>query len=241
MAGGAYVALSGLRTRFDHLNRLASDLANHQTSGYKTERATDVVARRANFEQALESAIDVSTSRVTVDFTAGTIVPTGNDLDFTIEGSGFFEVETASGPRYTRDGHFKRSPEGVLTTSDGLAVQGEDGRIELPPGELTVERDGTLMVAGASVGRLKLVDFDDYTALTREGPTRFVDRSESGAHDAGDAAGVFNGMLEQSNVSIQERLAELTMVSRSFDALQRGISVLMNDVDGRAITELGRR
>ena len=28
---------------------------------------------------------------------------------------------------------------------------------------------------------------------------------------------------------------------RSFEALQRGISVLMNDVEGRAIMELGRR
>lgn len=240
MAGGAYVALSGLRTRFEQLNRLASDLANFQTSGYKSERSTDVVAERPNFEQALESAIDVVGSRVSVDFKAGTVVPTGSELDFTIEGNGFFVVETPGGPRYTRDGHFQRSPDGVLQTPDGLAVQGEDGPIELPPGELTVERDGTLMVAGVSAGRLALVDFEDYEALVREGPNRFADRSASGAREA-DGASVQNGVLEQSNVSMQERLAELTQVSRSFDALQRGISVLMNDVDGRAITELGRR
>ncbi len=42
-----------------------------------------------------------------------------------------------------------------------------------------------------------------------------------------------------------ERMAQMTEVARSFEALQRGISVLMNDIDGRAITELraplGRR
>ena len=38
-----------------------------------------------------------------------------------------------------------------------------------------------------------------------------------------------------------ERMAHMTEVARSFEALQRGISVLMNDIDGRAITELGRR
>ena len=40
MAGGAYVALSGLRSRADHLERLASDIANAGTSGYKAERGT---------------------------------------------------------------------------------------------------------------------------------------------------------------------------------------------------------
>jgi hypothetical protein len=30
-------------------------------------------------------------------------------------------------------------------------------------------------------------------------------------------------------------------LTRSFEALQRGLSVLINEIDGRAITELGRR
>ena len=38
-----------------------------------------------------------------------------------------------------------------------------------------------------------------------------------------------------------DRMVALTEVSRSFEALQRGVSVLMNDIDGRAISELGRR
>jgi flagellar basal body rod protein FlgG len=52
---------------------------------------------------------------------------------------------------------------------------------------------------------------------------------------------VRGGSLEQSNVSIADRIAELTTVSRGFEALQKAISMLMNDVDGRAIDHLGRR
>ena len=52
---------------------------------------------------------------------------------------------------------------------------------------------------------------------------------------------IFTQSLEQSNVSVVERVAVMTEVSRSFEALQRGISVLMNDIDGRAITEFGRK
>jgi hypothetical protein len=38
-----------------------------------------------------------------------------------------------------------------------------------------------------------------------------------------------------------ERVAELTSVSRAFEAMQKTMSVMMNDVDGRAIDVLGRR
>ena len=38
-----------------------------------------------------------------------------------------------------------------------------------------------------------------------------------------------------------DRVAELTNVIRSFEALQKAVSVLMNDVDGRAIDLIGRR
>ena len=44
MSGGAYSALSGMLTRIGELDRLASDLANVGTAGYKTERAARVAA-----------------------------------------------------------------------------------------------------------------------------------------------------------------------------------------------------
>jgi flagellar basal body rod protein FlgG len=52
---------------------------------------------------------------------------------------------------------------------------------------------------------------------------------------------VTSGSLEQSNVSIVDRVAELTDVSQGFEALLKAVSVLMNDVDRGAIQELGRR
>jgi hypothetical protein len=43
---------------------------------------------------------------------------------------------------------------------------------------------------------------------------------------------VKSATLEQSNVSVVDRMAQLTEVARGFEALQRGITILMNDVDG---------
>ena len=240
MAGGAYVALSGLRARMDHLDRLATDIANAGTSGYKSERATTSSAERPSFDQALQSAVDVAPGPGRYDFRSGSIAATGRDLDVALNGPGFFVVQTPGGARYTRNGHFERSADGTLETEDGMPVAGDSGPITLGKCELTIDPDGTVRTGATVAGKLQVVDFADTSALAREGNSRFA------AADPARATPVKNpeiqsGALEKSNVSMVERIAELTEVTRTFDALQKGVSVIMNDIDGRAISELGRR
>ena len=59
MAGGAYVALSGLRARSQHLDRLAADIANGSTSGYKAQRGTTSAAERPVFDSASRDQLSV--------------------------------------------------------------------------------------------------------------------------------------------------------------------------------------
>jgi flagellar basal body rod protein FlgG len=228
-----------MRMRLDDLDRLAADLANVGTAGYKSERTSTEEARRA-FTSALDSAIDVKQGGVKTNFTAGSIATTGRDLDLAIEGRGFFEVETSAGTRYTRGGAFTRQPDGLLTTMDGLPVQGESGEIRVPVGQITVTGDGTLRVGQTVAGKVKVVVFENEHALVRESGTRF--RAVDGV-DPEEVEGVriLGGALEQSNVSVVERMAVMTEVSRAFEALQKGISVLMNEIDARAISEFGRK
>ena len=77
-------------------------------------------------------------------------------------------------------------------------------------------------------------------ALTRVDGVQFKAPDGLASVSAPDAA-IHSGALEQSNVQLSERMAQMTDVSRTFDSLSRGVSVLMNDIEGRAITELGRR
>jgi flagellar basal-body rod protein FlgF len=240
MAGGAYTALSGLRARVEQLDRLASDIANAGTAGYKAERATTVSAERPDFGRALQSAIDVAPGPGRYDFRGGSVVATGRELDVALDGPGFFAIDTPAGPRYTRNGQFDRRADGTLVTSDGFEVLGERGAIRVGTGPVRIDQDGTVHAAGTVAGRLRIVDFDDYTGFAREEGGRF--RAAPGRTPVEKPqAMVRAGALEQSNVSMVERMAQLTEVGRGFEALQRGLSVLMNDVDGRAINELGRR
>jgi flagellar basal-body rod protein FlgF len=240
MSGGAYSALSGMQTRLADLDRLASDLANVGTPGYKTERDAKFAAERDRFDAALESAVDVAPAGSRIDFRAGTIATTGRDLDVAIKGSGFFVVETPNGPRYTRNGSFNLQADGTLATSDGYPVLGDGGPITLGKGAVSIDEDGTIRTGATVAGRLQIVRFEDEQILERDSGARFRATDEAAATPDEDAR-VVAGALEQSNVSVVDRMVALTEIKRGFEALQKGVSVLFNDIDMRAITELGRR
>jgi flagellar basal-body rod protein FlgF len=238
MAGGYYTALSGMRTRMDALDRIAADIANASTAGYKTERGTTTEVPRPSFGAALQAAVDVTSGETRVDLRAGALVPTDRPLDLAIEGAGFFAVETPQGVRYTRNGHLNRRGDGMLANDEGDAVLGTDGPISIGSSDVQVDPDGTVRSDGKIAGMLKIVDFAPGAHLDKEGGSRF--RTEATplavAHPM-----VTAGSLEQSNVSVVDRVVEMTEITRNYETLLRGVSVLMNDIDRGAINELGRR
>lgn len=239
MAGGMYVALSGMRTRAEQLDRLAADIANAATAGYKAERSGSAAVNRP-FESVLESAVDAAPLPGKIDFRPGVIAGTGRDLDVAVDGRGFFTVDTPAGLRYTRNGHFERKSDGTLVTGDGMPVLGDNGPIKLGTGAVTVLSDGTVMSGGAPAGKLQVVDFGDYQALGREEGGRFRAVTGTASRPVVQRL-VRGGALEQANVSVVERMVSLSEVSRGFEALQRGVTLIANDIDARAISELGRR
>jgi flagellar basal-body rod protein FlgF len=239
MSGGIYSALSGMQVRLEDLDRVASDLANISTSGYKSERSSTSAAERGVFVRELDSAIDVMSQGGRVDFRGGAVTTTGRDLDVAIDGTGFFVIQTPEGIRYTRDGALMRRSDGRLTTRDGYPVMGESGEIKLGNGPVKIGEDGTIREGEALAGRLKVVTFSAPGDIERESGARF--RAASNVTPTGSQARLVGGSLEAANVSVVDRMAALTEITRAFEALQRGISVLANDVDGRAISELGRR
>jgi flagellar basal body rod protein FlgG len=228
-----------MRTRLEQLDRLASDLANISTAGYKSERAATAASRRESFATTLDASVDVVRGSTRTDFKSGAIAPTGRDLDVAIDGRGFFVIDTPAGERYTRNGSFSRNSDGVLTNAEGETVLGNEGEIRLGKGPVTIEEDGTIRNGGAVVGHLKIVEFNAESDLLRESGSRF--RAIAGADVNQSAAKVIGGSLEQSNVSVVDRMAALTDLTRGFEGLQKGVSVLMNDIDSRAISELARR
>ena len=238
MPGGAYSALSGMQSRLEALDRIAVDLANVSTAGYKTERTTRFAAER-DFSALLESAVDVSSGGTRTSWQKGTIANTGRNLDAAIDGDGLFAVQTQFGIRFTRSGNFTRRPDGVLASVEGEPVLDKQNRpIKLGNGAVSIDSDGTVRAGDVPAGKIHLWKVNEHD-LVREGGAQF--RLAPGVKPADSNAILVPNALEQANVSLVDRMAMLTEVTRSFEALQKGVSVLMNDLDGRAIQELGKR
>lgn len=241
MSSGAYVAVSGISNRLERLDQLASDIANATTAGYKGQQSSTTAAERESFGDVLQSAIDVTGGRTRIDMRGGMLVPTGRDLDAAVDGGGFFVVESPNGPRYTRNGHFSRRADGTLVTADDNPVLGQGGPIQIPANvAVQFGEDGTVRSGAQVLGRLQVVDIGDPRSLERTGQASFK-MPDGELPTPTPNARVRGGMLEQSNVSVVDRVAQMVSVTRSYDSLTRGVSTLMNDVAGRAIQELGRR
>jgi flagellar basal body rod protein FlgG len=86
------------------------------------------------------------------DFTPGVYKPTGNELDFAINGPGFFHVKSADGQTtYSRAGNFTLDRNGRLVTEDGMRPILDQGgnEIVMQPGQpFTVSPDGFISQAG---------------------------------------------------------------------------------------------
>ncbi len=131
-----YTSLSGLNAFSTQIATISNNIANLETSGYKTSTIS--------FAEAISSVISGSSSAavgngVTVDntsvtWTQGDLTSTGNTFDLAVSGVGFFIVQDSGGTTYyTRDGGFTQDDAGNLVTDDGLVLQGyvigEDGTL----------------------------------------------------------------------------------------------------------------
>jgi flagellar basal-body rod protein FlgF/flagellar basal-body rod protein FlgG len=163
---------------------------------------------------------------------------TGGDLDFAVQGSGFFAVQTASGQVFTRNGNFHISSQGKLVTSQGDPVLGDDGPISIVGAPVSVSPDGTISVNGAVAGKLKVVDFPAGTSLESLGQTYYSAPPQS-AQPATQAS-IQQGVLESSNVNPVSSAVELVTVQRYAELMQRALSLFHTDMNQVAAQELPR-
>ncbi len=90
------------------------------------------------------------------NFKQGNLKITKAPLDLALDGSGFFEVSTPSGVRYTRNGSLKMAMDGRLVTSEGypvLAVQPGGLATALPATASQPSQGGQQTQGGVTVGQ----------------------------------------------------------------------------------------
>jgi flagellar basal body rod protein FlgG len=237
---GIYSSVSASLGALLRLDAIANNLANASTPGFKAERFVQRADRTGSQPPAPASVpTPISRARLETDFSQGSIEPSGNSLDVAISGPGFLVVEGERGERLTRRGNLSIDPEGYLTTSDGLRVQGESGDLRVGDGPITIAPDGGVRVADAPVGRLRVVTVNDPAALVREGGTLFALGREAPVDAPPEQVRVIQGALEEANLSPIESLIALIDTMRGFEAYMRAAERL-DQVTASAITDVGR-
>jgi len=176
-----------------------------------------------------------------IDFAQGELSRSANDLDFAIQGKGFFEVKEPNGQMaFTRDGEFHLSPQKTIVNSSGFPVQGDSGPITLNSGSGTVSinADGMIMQNDQPVAKLSAYDFTDPSQLRRVGggllePTDSAPTPKKMANPQ-----IVNNYIESSNVSPMTEMVSLVSVSRAYEASQKVVQTADDNQD-KAIQMLG--
>lgn len=137
MSRSLFSGVSGLRTHQQSLDVVANNLANMNTTGFKSQRAqfSDLVyntlsaASGPSVTQGGQNPVQVGTGvslgKINRSFSQGALDSTGEALDFAIQGDGFFALSGPTNePVFTRAGSFSLDSEGNLTDpSTGYLVR----------------------------------------------------------------------------------------------------------------------
>lgn len=239
----AYISLSREMVLKRALDVTANNIANADTTGFKVESLMEATklgapAKDYGVRGPAQFVLDTGVAR---NFSQGELKKTGSPLDVAITGSGFFQVSTPQGTRYTRDGAFVVDPQGRLVTAQGDAVLDDGGgEIRLDPLQPspTIATDGTISQGNLRVGRLGVVDFATPGVLSKSGDNLYANTSNA-QPSAATKVQLHQGMLEGSNVKPIQEVANLIQISRAYEQVAQLISNV-NDLSEQTINRLGK-
>ncbi len=228
-----------------NLDVIANNLSNVNTTGFKKSKIEfqDLLydttqapgAEQSNGNQ-LPTGLQighgsraVATSKV---FTEGELTQTGERLDVAVQGDGFFQVTLPDGTlAYTRDGAFKTSATGQITTSDGLSVQSGFQPIPVGTTGITISPDGevsTTSTSGTTSFQVQLTRFTNPAGLQSIGRNLYIETPASGSPETGtpNAAGygsLQQGFLEMSNVKVVEEMVNMIVAQRAYEVNSKAV------------------
>ncbi|GAA3227552.1 flagellar hook protein FlgE [Oerskovia jenensis] len=180
--------ISGLRAHQNMLDVTGNNIANVNTTGFKSSRTqfqdtlSQLVAAGVAPDQQVGGAnpaqigLGVTTAAITTQFTQGASQPTGVPTDLMIDGDGFFVVESGGQQLYTRNGAFDFDANGRMVSADGAFVRGWTavggvvntsgplGRLTIPVGDVAPPEATTRIALGGNLP----ADAKDGTKVVRD-------------------------------------------------------------------------
>ena len=250
MFSSLWIAKTGLDAQQTRMDVISNNLANANTTGFKSSRASfqDLMYQNegqpgSQTTQQTESpsGLLLGTGVKVVGseklFTQGAVTQTGNSLDVAIQGNGFLQVSLPDGTvAYTRDGSLHEDSTGQLVTADGYPTV---PAITLPANvnNVTIGTDGTVSATSngsttpAQIGVIQLANFINPAGLEAMGQNLYLETESSGTAQTGQPG--INGMgtlsqgsLESSNTNVVAEMVNMIEAQRTYEMNSKSISAV---------------
>ena len=242
MFDALYIGATGMQAQQAHVDAIANNLANVNTTGFKRGRVSfsdlvvgaavagprGVTPENGAFVNAAYG-VGVQASVPGKVFAGGDLKKTESSMDLAVSGDGFLELAMPDGTRaYARGGTLKVNADGLLATQAG---------IPLKPGVAVPDNAEALLVSATGrvqarlpgqtspvdLGQLELVRFNNPQGLLPQGGNLFRATEASGeaiAARAGEegAGTLAQGFLESSNVKLVDEMVDLMVAQRAYEA-----------------------
>ncbi|MEW6275352.1 MAG: flagellar basal-body rod protein FlgF [Bacillota bacterium] len=254
MIRSLYSGVSGLRNHQIRMDVIGNNIANVNTTGFKSGRANfqDMVYQLVRSASApagtgpgsvnpSQVGTGISISGIGTNMGQGALQNTGRSLDLAIQGNGFFCVTDGTNRYYTRNGIFYIDRYGDIVDSNGnqltddggapITITGGNGRV----GSINIGKNGTITAKdtdGATMtvsGSIALFAFANPEGLQKVGQNYFIETVASGTAQAianvGTTSEIDSGYLEMSNVDLSEEFTSMIVTQRGYQANARVITV----------------
>jgi len=241
-----FTAASGMEAQQLNLDNVANNLANSSTAGFRRRRLQfqDLIyqslvapgaaaTQQTTYPTGLQVGLGTRTASSEVIQQQGDPDQTGNPLDLSIQGAGFFQIQLPSGElAFTRSGAFHLDSTGIVVDAQGNQLQ---PALTIPAAatNITIGSDGTVSVTlpnqqqAQTVGTIQLATFANPGGLNSVGNNYLLETTASGNPIVGTPGGaeglgtIQQGVLENSNVDVVGEFIEMIIAQRSYEASSR--------------------
>lgn len=250
MLRALWTAASGMISQQTNVDTISNNLSNINTKGFKREnvefksllyqnlqtKSTDSQGNQKPI--GVQVGLGVRSAAINSQFTQGSLLETGNDFDFAIDGEGFFMIQQPDGSvAYTRNGNFVMAV-GVngmtLATTDGNPVLDTTGNPivideSYSMSKITIDDAGNFCYPDAANNpqplgiQIGLVQFNNPSGLEKASGSMLLATEASGEprSETTDTnlkkSEIRQKYLEGSNVQAVDEMVNLIVAQRAYE------------------------
>ena len=239
-----YQAAAAMNATARWQDLIAENLAGASVPGARKQEFSVSSVRSglaAGMPSANQAGYSFPSGEAITNFSPGELRPTGNAMDFALEGPGFFTIQMPDGSNgFTRDGEFHLGPQGQLVTKQGYTVLGVGGPLRMNPnnpGGITVSATGDVSQGSQTFGKMQITEFKNLKSLKMMGGGYFSADDSAGELASAGSTQVRQNFVESGNASPTTEMASLITAMRMFESNQKVLQ-MQGDRMSRTITDL---